>query len=177
MFENIILSRRSIRKFKENKIEQNIVEELACAAYFSPSSRGKRAYSIIFIEDKTMLQKLAQAKDGSALLAGAALGVIIAGHPDESDVWIEDCSIASTNILNMCQELTLGACWVQIRNRMHSPDQSADSYVKQLVVIPDNYSVECIIGIGYPDEKKPAYNKKDLDKNCFYQGSYGSPLK
>ena len=74
--------------------------------------------------------------------------------PEKTDIWIEDASIAATMIMLSAQDSGLGSCWIQIRNRMHQDNIKSEKYVKQILKIPDNLTVLCIIAIGYPDEKK-----------------------
>jgi nitroreductase len=56
----------------------------------------------------------------------------------------------------------LGSCWIQIRNRDHSPEKSAEEYVKEILGIPDPYRVLCILAVGYPAEEKKPIPKGEL---------------
>lgn len=173
MLRELLLARRSTRKFTDEPLPDNIMEDLSLAVYFSASSRGLRPYRVIYIADPQSLKSLSKAKKGAELLEGAKLGVVIAGDTARSDVWIEDCSITAANVLNLCEEKGLGACWVQIRNRDHSPEITADRYVRELLGIPDNFSVECIIGIGHRGEIHEPYKENQIDKSLFFKEKFG----
>ena len=138
MFKEILFNRRSIRKFTDEALPAEFKKAIAHAAYFSPSSRTIRPYRVVFVEDKKVLEELGTAKTGSELLAGCALAAVIIGEPEASDVWIEDCSIVATNILNMCEFKKIGACWVQIRNRKANGDDASD-FVRSLLNIPESF--------------------------------------
>ena len=113
-----------------------------------------------------MLEKLSSAKEsGSSFLKDAALGVVVAAKQGESDVWVEDCSIASIILQLAGCSLGLGSCWIQIRNRRHSNSMSAEDYVKQTLALPDEFLVECIISFGYPDEEKRPVAAADLERS------------
>ena len=44
---------------------------------------------------------------------------------------------------------------------MHSSGQSSEDYIKQVLGLPENLVVECMIAFGYPDEdKEPVYNEQ-----------------
>ena len=45
---------------------------------------------------------------------------------------------------------------------MHSSEVKAGDYVKRVLGIPEKYSVECIVAIGYPAEEKRAYGDNEL---------------
>ncbi len=117
---DILRNRRSIRKFKDKEIEPESIEQLKEAALRSPTSRGNNSWRFVFVTDRAKLEELSRAKEsGSGFLKGARLGVVISGVEEESDVWVEDCSIASIILQLTGESLGLGSCWIQIRKRMH----------------------------------------------------------
>ena len=71
------------------------------------------------------------------------------------------------------EELGLGSCWVQIRLRPHDAASTAESFVRQLVGIPETHAVECIIGIGYPAENKLGHAPEDLPFNHVHRNTFG----
>ena len=162
----ILRDRRSIRRYKDRQIEEEKIEQLKEAALRAPSSRGINPWRFVFVTDKPMLEKLSSAKEsGSSFLKDAALGVVVAAKQEESDVWVEDCSIASIILQLAGCSLDLGTCWIQIRNRRHSSSMSAEDYVKQTLGLPDEFLVECIISFGYPDEVKRPVAAADLERS------------
>jgi nitroreductase len=163
MFD-ILRARRSIREYRDMDIDPEIIKLLKEAALRSPSSRGIKPWRFIFIEDRDTLKRLSRAKEhGSSFLGRAALGVIVCAEEGESDVWIEDCSIASIILQLAGQSMGLGSCWIQIRNRMHSNSLSSEDYVRDILGLPEGMKVESIISFGYPDEEKAPVAKEDLD--------------
>jgi nitroreductase len=48
----------------------------------------------------------------------------------------------------------LGSCWIQIRNRKHNEQITAENYIKKFLSIDDNKRIEALISIGYPYEIK-----------------------
>ncbi|MBP7070531.1 MAG: nitroreductase family protein [Methanothrix sp.] len=162
----ILRDRRSIRRYQDREIDAEKIEQLKEAALRAPSSRGINPWRFVFITDKAMLEKLSSAKEsGSSFLKGAALGVVVAAVQGESDVWVEDCSIAAIVLQLAGCSLGLGSCWIQIRNRRHSSIMSAEDYVKQTLALPDEFLVECIISFGYPDEEKRPVAAADLERS------------
>jgi hypothetical protein len=79
---------------------------------------------------------------------------VICGEETESDVWIEDCSIASIIPQLIGQTLGLGYCWIQIRRRLSGTGKSSEEYAKEVLSLPKSLRVESIIAFGYPDEVK-----------------------
>ncbi len=168
----LLRHRKSIRKYTAQKIEPEKIEILKEALLRSPSSMDRKPCEFIFVDDKEVLEKLSLAKThGSQFLADAALGIIVCADNDKSDVWVEDCSIASIIVQLTAQSLGLGSCWIQIRNRMHNKAVTSGEYVRQLLQIPEFIKVESIISIGYAAEHekkgKKAPNDNKIRINTF----------
>jgi nitroreductase len=176
MFMSLIKGRRSIRKFTEREVESEKIDMLLEAALRSPSSRGFNPWHFIAVTNPNLLEKLSKAKQhGSSFLRNAPLGIVVCGDPDRSDVWVEDCSIASIFIHLAATSLELGSCWIQIRERMHDTTMTAEAYVRNLLDIPARLTVECVVAIGFPDEKKRPHEKSGLQYEKVHRDSYGKP--
>ncbi len=170
---SLLRSRRSIRKFTNKPISKDMVDLLVEAMLRSQSSRNIRPWEFVIIDDKKQLAYLASAKQhGSGLLQGAAMAVVVIAEHTKSDVWVEDASIASMQLQLMADSLGLGSCWVQIRNRMVDESISSDQYVKTALEIPDNYSVESIIALGYPAESLEPHKIENLQFDKVKYGSF-----
>lgn len=172
---SLLKKRRSIRRYQNREIENEKVDELIKAALLSPSSRGFEPWEFIVVDDKEILNQLADAKEaGSAFLDGAAVGIVVCADPEVSDVWIEDTSIASINIQLAAEKLGLGSCWIQIRNRNHNDEKTSNEYVKEVLNIPDDLEVESIIAVGYAGEEKSPHREDNLKYQKVFRNSYGS---
>ena len=175
MFLSLIEKRRSIRKFKDQQVEEKKIETLVEVALRSPSSMSRNPWEFIVVNDRDCLVKLSQSKlHGSTFLRAAPLGIVVCGDPAKCDVWIEDCSIASIFIHLGAESLGLGSCWIQIRERMHNDVQTAGEYVSQLLHLPKHLAVESIVAVGYSDEKKPGHKKEDLPFDRIHRNAYGN---
>ena len=175
MFLNQIQQRRSVRKFKPQPVEKKKVDQLIEAALRSPSSRSFNPWQFIVVDRPELLEKLAGAKPhGASFLKNAPLGIVVLGDTSASDVWVEDTSIASIFIHLAAQSLDLGSCWIQIRKREHNDTIDANTYIRELLNVPEHLSVESILAIGYPDESKSGHSRESLDFEKVSFNSYGS---
>jgi nitroreductase len=171
---DILKKRRSIRKFKNNIIEKDKIDKLVQAALLSPSSRKLQPWHFIAVDDKNILQELSKCKrHGSDFLKKAPLAVVVIADPATCDVWIEDASIASIIIQLEAESLDLSSCWIQVRERMHDDKTTSEDYIKEVLEIPLNFKVECIISIGYKDEVLPAYNENELRFDKVFSNKFG----
>jgi nitroreductase len=173
----LLKNRRSIRKYKEKKIEKEKIEQLVKAVLLSPSSRNLRPWEFIVVDDRDLLAILSQSKQhGSGFLQSAALGMVVIANAEKSDTWIEDSSIASIILHLTAETLGLGSCWIQIRGRQHNDSVTAEEYIRQTLNIPEKYKVESVIAIGYPDENKPPLDESQLQYNKVHLNSFGNPI-
>jgi nitroreductase len=151
----ILRSRRSIRKYEKRPVDEKTLAILKEALLRCPSSRGINPWTFLFVDDADLLAGLSRAKaHGSGFLKNAALGIVVCGDESESDVWVEDCSIAAVVAHLTAHSLGLGSCWIQIRSRAHSTEKTAEQYVMELLGLPSNLRVESIISIGFPGETR-----------------------
>jgi len=178
MFLSLIRTRRSIRRFEPRAVEPEKVEALLEVALRSPSSMGTNPWSFLVVTDPGILEALSKAKPlGAAFLKGAPMAVVVLADPAKSSVWIEDASIATLLLHLAAHALGLGSCWIQIRDRMHDDQQSADSYIRGLLGIPENLAVEAMVAVGYPAEKKPPHAAETLQWEKVFVGRYGQPYR
>jgi len=159
----LLRARRSIRKYADQPIEPEKIEILKEAVLRSPSSRNFDPWEFIFVDERELLKKLSLAKQhGSKFLENAALGIVICSDGEKSDVWIEDCSIASILVQMVAQSIGLGSCWIQIRKRMHDERTTSEEYIRNLLNVPGHIHVESIIAIGYPAETREPLPREKL---------------
>jgi nitroreductase len=169
----LLRTRRSIRKYTSQGIDNAILDILKEALLRSPSSRGLNPWEFIFVSDNAKLKQLSLCKkSGSSFVKNAPLAVIICGDTTRTDVWIEDCSIASIILQLTAHSLGLGSCWIQIRNRQTSTGESSDEYIKKLLGIPSGLAVESIIAIGYPDETPENASISDSEYTKIHTNGY-----
>ena len=165
--------RRSMRQFTEELLSGDEVRLLLRAGLMAPSSKGLHSYEFVVVEDKEMLAALSQCKQvGSDFLAGAPLAIVVLADPAVSDVWIEDASIAATHILLQAEDLGLGACWIQVRDRLSADGRPTEEIVKTLLGIPEGLRAVCIIAVGHKGMERKPQNEDRLKWEQVHVGQY-----
>ncbi len=158
----MVCVRRSYRKFTSEEVDPEAVKTIIRAALMSPTSKTRRAWHFIVVDDRLDIEKIADAKDaGAQLLKGAPLAIVVLGNPQENDCWIEDGSIAAISMQYQAEELGLGSCWVQMRDRGLSDGTSADEVLRGILDIPEEMCVLCVLAVGHKaEERKPQDEEK-----------------
>lgn len=169
-FKDLIKTRRSMRKFTDEKVTDEEVKMLMRAALMSPSSKSTRSWQFVVVNDADTIKKLAHSKQaGAEFIEGAPLAIVVTASPEATDVWIEDASIASLMIQLQAEELGLGTCWAQIRLRGMEDGTPATTVVREILGIPENLEVLDIIGVGHKAmERKPMDDAKLLWNQVHY---------
>jgi nitroreductase len=159
----LIKNRRSIRQFTEEKLTAEEVEQIMKAALMAPTSKNSRSWNFILVDDKEVLSQLSRCKSsGAAFIENCALAVVVLIDPEQSAAPIEDISIAATFIQLQAEDLGLGSCWSQIAGRQTVDGGDSEQYVRDLLAIPSQYSVRCIIAIGHKAQSGNAHNEDKL---------------
>ena len=170
----LLRKRKSIRTYTDAPVTDEHIGKILQAALLAPSSRAFYPAEFIVVRDREMLSRLAMTKaGGSAMFKEAGAAVVVIGDSKKSDAWIEDCSICLTNMMLQAAEMGIGSCWSQIRNRASSEENvTADEYLHTLLDIPEQYSVEAILSLGFPDVDPGEKELPDTDSPKVHYGRF-----
>ncbi|WP_455671931.1 nitroreductase family protein [Phocaeicola sp.] len=173
-FSDLIKNRRSMRKFTEEELTQEEVVALLKAALMSPTSKRSNGWQFIAVDDKETLGKLSHCKEmGASFLADAALAIVVMADPLASDVWIEDAAIASIMIQLQAEDLGLGSCWVQVRERFTAAGMPSGEYVHEVLEIPLQLQVVSIVAVGHKGMERKPFNEDHLQWEKVHINKYG----
>ena len=170
--KDCIYTRRSIRKFLDKPVEKAAVEEMVKLASYSPSWKNTQVVRYTAIEDPELKGELA---DNCVLGFGfntktirrAPLLIVmsyvqgISGYEKDgtpttpkNEHWeVFDCGIACQTLSIAAHELGLGTVIMGIFD---------DAAVKDLLKLPEEERVACLIAVGYPDVDPAAPPRKDV---------------
>ncbi len=162
---DVMLKRRSTRKFNDEPVTKDELDKILQAALLAPTSMNRKPCNFMVVERKETLTDLANSKDhGADLINGADKAIVVVADTMVADTWIEDSSIALTYMHLMATELGLGSCWVQIHLRSKNGKDS-EEIVRDILKIDDHYRVVGIMALGHSDDIPPARELADVDKN------------
>lgn len=173
-FSDLIKNRRSMRKFTDEELTQEEVVTLLKAALMAPTSKRSNGWQFIAVDDKDILDKLSRCKEmGAGFLSDAALAIVVMADPLASDVWIEDAAIASIMIQLQAEDLNLGSCWVQVRERFTATEMPSDEYVHGVLDIPLQLQVVSIIAIGHKGMDRKPFDEEHLQWEKVHINKFG----
>jgi nitroreductase len=152
-----ILTRRSIRKYENKPISDDQIKELLNAAMSAPSAGNQQPWHFVIMDDKNIFKELPKFHPSSEMLMDAQKAILVCGDlklDKHKDMWIQDCSAATQNILLAARAIGLGSCWLGVY-----PREQRIQNLRNLLNIPKNVIPFSIISLGYPAEKQKEVNR------------------
>lgn len=161
---DLLMKRRSIRKFTDQEVTREQVHQVLQAALLSPTARGAQSWEFIVVRDRQMLQQFGNCRQPQqGCLPEAPVAIVVLGNAEAIDAWVEDGSIAMSNMWLEATDMGLGCCWVQIRNRLSNQnDLPSGDYIKQLLQVPEPYQVLAVLALGYPAQARESLSLEPL---------------
>jgi len=157
-----IRTRRSIRRYKAQLVEQKKLDQVVEAGRLAPSAKNLQPWHFVLVTDGEQRRAL-RAAYASDWFVGAPAILVACGDPsvawrrmDGEEYWKVDVSIAMENMVLAARELGLGTCWIG------AFDEKA---AKTALKVPDGVRVLAMTPIGYPDEEKgEVKNRKTVEE-------------
>lgn len=154
MLKEIINNRRSIRKFKNEKIDHKLLEELLKYSLMGPSYGNAHPVQFIIVEDKETLNTLSNIETfGTKYIADVPAIIIVMADTNISTTWIEECSIAASYFQLLSQEAGLNTSWVNLKDGTTKDGIEIQKFARNLFNLPKNISTLCMIPVGYGNDK------------------------
>lgn len=172
-FHELLVNRRSIRKYTAEKIDPEHVRLILEAGLLAPTSKSARAWQFIVVEDEEMLEKLSACKPmGSGPIAKCALAVVVAVDSTMTEPWIEDASVAASYMQLQAAALGLGSCWIQVRDRFTADGTPSNEYVQDALGIPETCPIVCILTFGHKNEERKPQDTSKLKWENVHIGKF-----
>jgi nitroreductase len=164
-----IMTRRSIRKFKNLPIEWYKIGRILECGTNAPTAGNLQDFRLMVVTDTDMKRQVAMASLEQMWIAEAPFVIVVLaefvktkrfyGIRGERLYAIQDCAAAAQNILLAAHSMGLAACWVGAFD---------EDKVRSICSVPDYARPQVIIPIGYPDEEPPAPAKYKLENFIFF---------
>lgn len=148
--QETLLNRRSIRKYKDQKISSQDINTMLKAAMYAPSAMNTQAWHFIVIVDKSVLLNTLESIPYAEMLKQSTAAILVCGDSsiEKNESWLlQNCSAVTQNILLSAFGLGIGSCWIGI--------QGMDEIVRNIkhqFKLPEKIVPVSLISLGYPDE-------------------------
>lgn len=157
-----ILSRRSIRQYRDEALLDSDIEELLQAAMSAPSAGNQQPWHFVVIHERLVLQAISALHPYAGMVATAAAAILVCGDPALEiypGYWVQDCSAATQNILLAAHAKGLGAVWCGIH-----PRNEREQALRLLLEIPEAVIPFSLVALGHPAESHPPADRYDVGR-------------
>ena len=163
-----IMTRTSIRQYKDQPVEQEKIDIMLKAAMAAPTAVNLQPWHFIVITNKQTIDQLSGRQPTNAPLLIALCGdtdktTMPDGNGKLPDFWVQDVSAATENLLLAAHALGLGAVWTGVY-----PIMERTAEVANVLNCPKNIIPLAVVRVGYPDEF-PEPKNKFKEENISYE--------
>jgi nitroreductase len=159
----LIYTRRSVRGYGEGEISDGDMNKILRAAMQAPSAGNEQPWHFVVVKNRENLKKLASLHPYGKMLENAAAAIVVCADEKLSrypfEMWVQDCSAATQNILLAARILGIGSCWLGVYPRKERMEPIAE-----FLQLPDHVKVFCIVSLGYPKSENDFYEAGDRFK-------------
>ncbi|MGQ4912363.1 MAG: nitroreductase family protein [Candidatus Thorarchaeota archaeon] len=144
-----IRERRSIRKYKPDRVGIEDIDLILNAGRWAPSASNKQPWHFIVVRDAGMRERLARAHDYGQFMAESPVVIVVLGDPGRHPKYhLADPHNAVQNMLLAAYSVGLSTCWMGVR------DTDIEPKFREILGIPEDLRVICSISVGYGDQKR-----------------------
>jgi len=149
-----INTRRSVRKFLDKSVEKEKILKILEAGMNAPSAGNEQPWHFVVVTDREKLLALKEKHPYAAMLAEAAAAIAVVADTNllkypgpGQEMWIQDLSAATENILLAIHTLGLGGVWLAVH-----PYEDREKEIAGILNIPAGYRILNLIALGYPNQ-------------------------
>jgi len=169
-----IKKRRSIRKFTDKEIPDEILMKIIDAGRWAPSGRNDQPLEVILVKDKKKLKRLREIYDEARHIGKffeqetsfMEKGVIMIVIAEREKSWRTfSVAMSCQNMLLAATALGIGSLAIGATHR----NKKGLGEIRKTYEIPESKEIELFLAFGYPDEEPAPTHRKDLKEIVHYE--------
>ncbi|MBO8129479.1 MAG: nitroreductase family protein [Peptococcaceae bacterium] len=149
--------RRSVRKFAGKPVSKEMIEQVVDCGRLAATARNVQPWEFVVVTDQGTRDEIARLADYGKFISSAPVCIAVFCQRD-AKYYLEDGSAATQNILVAATALGLASCWVAGDKKEYAEK------VRELLGVPDRYTLVSMVAVGYPDGPAPSPKKRGLDE-------------
>jgi len=160
-----IKHRRSVRNFVSDPVTESVIRDILDCARLAPTARNVQPWLTGAVTDQELRHRISDLAEHGRFIRQSPVCFTVFALSDEK-YYLEDGCAATMNIILAASAHGLGTCWVAGDKKEYGPA------VRDLLHVPERYTLISLIACGYTDEK-PEPEKKELEEVSF-RDRYGN---
>jgi nitroreductase len=173
-----ITSRRSIRNYNEQPVNDEQISLLLESARLAPSGSNTQPWHFIVVKSKEMREKISAADHNQAWMAKAPVHIVCVADirsriKDDTEIILDentpmeelkqiirDTAIAAEHIILEAEDLGLASCWTA---------WFTQNDIRPVLDIPADKYVVCVITVGHSDISSKPAPRKSMDEIVHFE--------
>ena len=172
---NTIMSRHSVRQYKDTPVERQKLEEIVRCGVNAPNAMNAQPWIVRVVDSKEYIdgvteiyrqanpERVAADSTFKNMFRNAPAFIAIANLQQGNSAL--DCGLMGENMMIAAQAMGLGTCALGSPAHFLRENEAARPYLEKLE-IPADYQLLYVIAVGYPDES-PEPKPRDMSKVKF----------
>lgn len=173
-----IMSRRSIRQYKDVPVERELLQKIAECGVMAPNALNKQEWEVRIVDDMNYLNEVTELmkvdmpffvkSDAPNFRNGfrnASAIIAVACPDDPTGMTLINVGLMGENMCLAAQDMGLGTCVMGGPAVFLTTNEKAKPYLDKLG-FSEGYKLRYVLGVGYPDEQ-PEAKPRDLGKIKF----------
>jgi len=162
---DLIISRRSIRQFKQEPVSRDILQKFINASRLAPSAANRQPLEFVVVDEEKIRKEVFTCLKWAAYIAPegnpkpghepVAYIVVLVNSEIREKGFEWDVGAAIENMILAALEKGIGSCWLLSVDR---------EKLREILNIPENYKIDSVLALGYPDENPVIEDMKDSIK-------------
>lgn len=167
---DVIMSRRSIRAYRDSAISREVLNEILKCGINAPSGMNRQSYEIRVIDSPALIDSITAAVLSDNPKVGERPGfknifvnapcVLFIANDSSYDLSKVDCGLLGQNIMLSAWSKGIGSCCLGMPVRLMKDSPAAQKYLDRLG-FSAGYDFLYCIALGYPGETPDAKPRKD----------------
>ena len=160
---NNLKTRRSIRAYKPEQVEKDLLEQVLEAGIYAPTGGGRQTPFIVAVQDPDTVKQLSRmnaAVNGAKTdpFYGAPTVLVVLAERSRGTYLLDGASVITT-LLNAAHAVGLGSCWIHRAKEMFESDEGR-ALLKQWGIEGDFEGIgQVILGYAAGPAPEPAPRK------------------
>lgn len=159
-FYEAVRRRRSVRKYKNDPVPDEVITRCLEAARLAPSWRNGQPWHFVVVRDRQTIARLTRANYGAGVanlwLNDVPVVIVACGEPRlsgkkaDQSMYLVDVAAALEHVVLAATAEGLGTCWV---------GAFSEEKVRAVLGVPDRIRVVALTPLGYPADEKGLYDQ------------------
>ena len=154
-------TRRSIRKYKDEPVPEDVINSILEAGRLSPSAVNRQPWHFVVVKDQKIKEEIYHERYSPFIKTAdfTVVGLYLPSEALTEKLSLIDVTIALQSMVTAAWMHDIGSCWIGGFN---------EEKIKKTLNLPEEAKIVCLVSFGIPDEEPTQRPKKAMNEIIHY---------